>query len=288
MSSAKQARTRDGSGRGQRTPAGGQRAAGDAGEAAGGNGGVASKNGGATKKSGGGATKNAAAGKDGAASRGGPGRPARTGGAAARGPAAGPAQARTGRPAQGQTRPAQGQTRKARDRARARELAEQRASAAPAPIGPPLWLQLTTFALAIAGLGVSIYMTIEHFTGNTTLACSATGTFNCDAVTTSPESMVFGVFPVAVLGLAFYAFMVAATSPWAWRSSRREIALARLGSVIAGVGFIIYLIFVELFQVRFICLWCTGVHIITFLLFALVMFAAAVWGLVPRDARQPQ
>ena len=185
-------------------------------------------------------------------------------------------------------RSAQAQTRKARDRARTRELAEQRASAAPAAIGPPRWLQLTTFVLSIAGLGVSVYMTIEHFTGNTTLACSSNSVVNCGAVTTSPESMVFGVFPVAVLGLAFFVAMVALTSPWAWRSPRQEIALARLGSVIVGVGFILYLIYVELFQVGFICLECTSVHAITFLLFALIAMSAAVWGLVPRDVRQLQ
>ncbi len=176
------------------------------------------------------------------------------------------------------------QTRRARDRARARELAEQRAAAEPALAGPPRWLQLTSFVLAIGGLGVSVYLTIEHFTGNTSLACSANSTFNCEAVTSSPESMVFGVFPVAVLGLAFFVFMVAVTTPMAWRSARREIALARLGSVIVGVGFILYLIYVELLQVRLICLWCTSVHIITFLLFALIAFATAVWGLVPADS----
>jgi uncharacterized membrane protein len=254
MSSAKQARANDRSGGGQRGTAK------DAGAADG-------KNGGAT-------------GKNGAAGRDGSSRP-RTGGAGGRGTATTPAQARAGKPGQAQTR-------KARDRARARELAEQRANAAPARIGPPLWLQLATFGLAIAGLGVSIYMTIEHFTGNTTLACSSNGVVNCEAVTTSPESMVFGVIPVAVLGLAFYLFMVAATSPWAWRSPRREIALARLVSVIVGVGFILYLLYAELFQVGFICLWCTSVHVITFLLFALVAMAAAVWGLVPRDVGQPR
>jgi uncharacterized membrane protein len=129
-------------------------------------------------------------------------------------------------------------------------------------------------------------MTIEHFTGNATLACSTNSVVNCEAVTTSPESMVFGVLPVAVLGLAFYVFMVAATTPWAWRSERREIALARLGSVIVGVGFILYLMYVELFQVGFICLWCTSVHVITFLLFVVITLAAAVWGLVPRRAGQ--
>jgi uncharacterized membrane protein len=192
----------------------------------------------------------------------------------------------TPRPAQ---RPGQnkgGQTRRARDRAKARELAEARAAAEAAPPKAlvPLWLQLTSLTLALLGLGVSIYMTIEHFTGNTTLACNVNSVVNCEAVTTSPESMVFGVFPVAVLGLAFYAFMVPATTPWAWRWQRRELALLRLASVVVGVGFIIYLIYVELFQVNAICLWCTSVHVITFALFALVAVAAAIWGL-PRGSR---
>ena len=200
----------------------------------------------------------------------------------------GPAAVKNGGAKKNGARPTQAQTRKARDRARTRELAEQRASAAPAAIGPPRWLQLTTFVLSIAGLGVSVYMTIEHFTGNTTLACSSNSVINCGAVTTSPESMVFGVFPVAVLGLAFFVAMVALTSPWAWRSPRQEIALARLGSVIVGVGFILYLIYVELFQVGFICLECTSVHVITFLLFALIAMSAAVWGLVPRDVNVRQ
>jgi len=178
--------------------------------------------------------------------------------------------------------------RKARDRARARELAEQRAAAetAPAAGGPPLWLQLTTLALSILGLGVSVYMTIEHFTNNATLACSVNSVVNCGAVTTSPESMVFGVFPVAVLGLAFFVFMVPVTTPWAWRMKwhGREVALLRLASAIVGIGFVIYLLYVELFQVGFICLECTSVHVITFILFALVAVSAAVWGL-PQGAR---
>jgi uncharacterized membrane protein len=278
MSSAKQARTSNGSGRGQRAAAAGAGAA-------------AGKNG--TDAAAGGTGTSTAAGGNGTGSHGGSGRPARTGAAGPRGPAAKPGAAGTRAPAAktGQARPgkpAQSQTRKARDRARARELAEQRANAAPAAIGPPLWLQLTTFVLSIAGLGVSVYMTIEHFTGNATLACSTNSVVNCEAVTTSPESMVFGVFPVAVLGLAFFVVMVAITSPWAWRSARREIALVRLGSVIVGVGFIIYLIYVELFQVGFICLECTSVHVITFLLFALIALSAAVWGLIPRDVRQPR
>jgi uncharacterized membrane protein len=186
---------------------------------------------------------------------------------------------RTNGPRPNQNQRNQNQTRRARDRARAKELAEQQATAEPEETGPPAWVRYTSLVLAILGLGVSVYMTYEHFTNNSTLACKVNSVVNCGAVTTSPEAMVFGVFPVAVLGLAFYAFMVAATTPWAWRSQRREIGLLRLGSVIVGIGFVIYLLYVELFQVGFICLECTSVHIITFLLFVVVVMSAAVWGL---------
>ncbi len=259
MAAPKQARAGDRSGRGPRGTAKG------AGEAVSGSGGT---------------------------SRGGSGRAGGAGGAgrgAGGSPAAKTAPAKAVQTKAVQTKAAQtkaAQTRRARDRARARELAEQRATAEPVAAGPPRWLQYTSFALALGGLGISIYLTIEHFTGNTTLACSDKGVVNCGAVTTSSQAMVFGVLPVAVLGLAFYVFMVAATSPLAWRSRRREVSVARLASVVVGVGFILYLIYVELYQVGAICLWCTGVHVITFLLFGLIAVTAAVWGLGPADSRR--
>ena len=150
--------------------------------------------------------------------------------------------------------------------------------AVPADPGPgtaPGWLQLTTWALSLAGLGVSVYLTVAHYTSSSILACSDNGLVNCAAVTTSSESMVFGVFPVAVLGLAFYVFMAAVTSPWAWRATWPPLSWARFGSVIVGMLFVLYLIYTELFTLDAICLWCTSVHVITFLLFGLIVFSAA-------------
>jgi uncharacterized membrane protein len=153
-------------------------------------------------------------------------------------------------------------------------------SVSTAGAGPALWLQLTTFMLALAGLGVSIYLTIAHFTESTLLGCSETGLVNCTKVTTSAQSYVFGI-PVAVLGLAFFVFAVAIMSPWAWRASRREIHLLRIASLVAGIGFVLYLLYAELFIIGSICLYCTSVHVITFVLFVLTMAAVAAWGLKP-------
>jgi uncharacterized membrane protein len=135
----------------------------------------------------------------------------------------------------------------------------------------PLWLQLTTLALSLGGLGVSLYLTIAHYATAATLACPETGVINCEKVTTSPQSVVFGIFPVAVLGLAFYVFMTVVNSPWAWRADWPGLRWARLGSLVAGVTFVLYLIYTELFTLDAICLWCTSVHVITFLLFAIVV-----------------
>ncbi|MDQ2815933.1 MAG: vitamin K epoxide reductase family protein, partial [Actinomycetota bacterium] len=146
--------------------------------------------------------------------------------------------------------------------------------------GPALWLQLTTFVLALAGLGVSIYLTIAHFTESALAGCSESGLVNCTKVTTSAQSYVFGI-PVAVLGLAFYLFAVAIMSPWAWRAARREVHMVRIASLVVGIGFVLYLIYAELLIIGSICLYCTSVHAITFVLFVLTMGAVAVWGLKP-------
>jgi uncharacterized membrane protein len=169
----------------------------------------------------------------------------------------------------------------------ARGSAARRADAVPVAAvaaGPAVWLQITTFALALAGLGVSIYLTIAHFTESTLAGCSETkGLVNCTKVTTSAQSYVFGI-PVAVLGLAFYLFAVVIMSPWAWRAARREIHLLRIASLVAGIGFVLYLLYAELFLIGSICLYCTSVHVITFVLFVLTMLAVAGWGLRPGAA----
>jgi uncharacterized membrane protein len=153
---------------------------------------------------------------------------------------------------------------------------------APSTTTVPPWFQLVTWILSLAGLGVSIYLTIAHFTDKPLAGCSENGLVNCTKVTTSPQSYVFGI-PVAVLGLAFFVAAVALMSPWAWRWARREVALIRIASLVVAMGFVLYLLYAELFVIGSICLYCTSVHAITFLLFVLTAFAAAAWGLPKRQ-----
>jgi uncharacterized membrane protein len=175
---------------------------------------------------------------------------------------------------------------KNRDRNQARTVAAGRGPRTPVVEEDPglrgaaPWMQIATFVLALAGLGVSIYLTIAHFSDSALAGCSESGLINCTRVTTSQQSYVFGI-PVAVLGLAFYVFVVAIMSPWAWQARRREIHMLRIAAMVVGIGFVLYLIYAELIIIGSICLYCTSVHAITFVLFVLTAFAAAAWGIRP-------
>jgi uncharacterized membrane protein len=147
----------------------------------------------------------------------------------------------------------------------------------PRPSEQPLWLQVTSLVLAVIGLGISAYETYVHFNGNHLAGCSTNGAVNCTAVITSSQSMVFNVIPVAILGLAFYVVAVPLFSPWAWRAEWRLVHQLRLASMVVGIGFVMYLIYAEL-QIGSICEYCTGVHVVTFLLFCITVFSAAIWG----------
>jgi uncharacterized membrane protein len=136
------------------------------------------------------------------------------------------------------------------------------------------WQPIVTLVLSIYGLGASIYLTITHFQPKA-LACVSNATFNCEKVTQSPQSEIFGI-PVAMLGLVFFVPMLLLCLPAAWRSADRRIHLARLVLSVTGVGMILYLIIAELFLIKSICLWCSSVHVTTFLLFVVIVTASPV------------
>ncbi|MGC8480910.1 MAG: vitamin K epoxide reductase family protein [Acidimicrobiales bacterium] len=131
------------------------------------------------------------------------------------------------------------------------------------------WVRVANLVLAIAGLGVSTYLTIAHFNTKVTLACPATSIINCEKVTTSPESYFFHI-PVAVLGLGFYLVAVALALPWPWRDAKFD--LPRLAVASLGVLFVLYLIYTEIVTLGVICLWCTSVHIITLANFLVLIY----------------
>jgi uncharacterized membrane protein len=131
------------------------------------------------------------------------------------------------------------------------------------------------FVVCLGGLLASAYLTYEHLTASTTLACPETGTINCAKVTTSAYSVFLGM-PVSVLGLAYFVVMVLLCQPLMWRRSDRWLPTIRLLMSAGGVVFVLYLIWAELFRVNAICLWCTAVHVLTLALFGIVAVGQAL------------
>jgi uncharacterized membrane protein len=139
----------------------------------------------------------------------------------------------------------------------------------------PRWAAPIALVLTLFGLGVSIYLTIAHYDTHVSLVCSANGAINCEKVTSSAQSKVFDI-PVAVLGLAYFVAMVPLHLPAAWRSNDPRIRFGRVLYCVAGVGFICYLIYAEAVIIKAICLWCTSVHVITFVIFVVTALATAL------------
>jgi uncharacterized membrane protein len=123
-------------------------------------------------------------------------------------------------------------------------------------------------ALALAGLGVAGYLSYVE-TQMVSAVCGPVG--DCNAVQSSPYARLFGVIPVAIIGAAGYLAILAM---WWWekRGTGNAIpALATFGLALVGVGFSLYLTYLEPFVIQAVCAWClTSSVVITLILLASV------------------
>ena len=131
------------------------------------------------------------------------------------------------------------------------------------------WVVMTTWLLSLVGLGISIYLTLLHFNASLEF-CPNTGVVSCAIVTTGPYSSAFSI-PFAFLGLAYFVAMAVLCSPWVWGCPQLWVHQVRLAGSVTGVAMICYLIYIEAAIKHHLCLWCTGVHLVTFVLFAVLI-----------------
>jgi uncharacterized membrane protein len=131
------------------------------------------------------------------------------------------------------------------------------------------WRPIVTLLLCAIGVGLSSYTLWVHYHPKA-LVCVDAGPIDCQAVLTSAQSIILGI-PVPVFGLVFFIGLGALCLPIAWRTTAAWVHWLRLAGVVAGIGTVVYLITTELFTVKKICLWCTGVHLVTFALFVIVV-----------------
>ena len=120
-------------------------------------------------------------------------------------------------------------------------------------------------AAALLGLAIAAYLTYVHYAGIEPI-CAASG--GCERVQSSSYSKLVGV-PVALLGLIGYAgILVVALLP----GEAARLATAWLAAV--GLGFSLYLTYLELFEIEAICQWCVASALIMAVLAVLTMVRA--------------
>lgn len=107
--------------------------------------------------------------------------------------------------------------------------------------------RLALAGVAIAGIAVASYLTYVHFEPEA-LVCTGGG--GCERVQDSEYATTAGV-PVALLGLLFW---VAVAALLAWDRPAARTAAGAL--TLAGLGFAVYLVALQLFVIDAICAWC--------------------------------
>ena len=139
-------------------------------------------------------------------------------------------------------------------------------------------LGLSALALmAVVGLGISIYLTIVHYDSGVPLVCNTGGLVSCQSVTTSAYSVVPGTsIPITIPGMLWFLALgglAIAGLRWAARGEAEDARLrpATLLLTIAGLAFVIYLVFCEIVLVQRICEWCTVIHLITLAAFLIAL-----------------
>lgn len=135
---------------------------------------------------------------------------------------------------------------------------------------------LALVALALAGLGVSIYLTLVHY-AHTVLICSNSGAIDCAKVLSSIYSVIPGTqIPVTVPGIVFFLVCLGLAVAQLRRAESRQLRRLELIWGALGMLTVLYLVFCELFELRTICLWCSSVHLLT-----LATLLLAIWRLEP-------
>ena len=115
-------------------------------------------------------------------------------------------------------------------------------------------------ALALAGIFISIYLTLYKLGVIGELSCSVG---SCETVNTSRWSVFLGL-PVAAWGFLFYVdvFAVALLGTMPRWENEQVISIALVAQAAIGVLFSAWLTYLELAVIHAICIWCVASAVI--------------------------
>jgi len=127
--------------------------------------------------------------------------------------------------------------------------------------------------LSVAGIIVSSVSLHHHYGTSATSYCDFGASFNCDIVNRSTYSTVFGI-PDALIGIIGYTALLALAT---FYRANPQAPLFLFTASLAGLGFALYLTYIEKFVLATWCILClssfTLISLIT--LTSLALFIAS-------------
>lgn len=124
--------------------------------------------------------------------------------------------------------------------------------------------------LALAGALVSSVSLYHHYGTSATSYCDIGENFNCDVVNRSAYSTVAGI-PVALVGVAGYLAVLALAT--IFRNRDEALAILAIGSL-TGLGFALYLTYIEGFVLAAWCILCLSSLA---LIFCIAVLSSLLW-----------
>jgi len=125
--------------------------------------------------------------------------------------------------------------------------------------------------LAVAGIAVSSVSLYHHYGTSKTNYCDFGENFNCDIVNRSTYSTVAGI-PDALIGILGYTALLALATLY---RRKAETPVMLLIASVAGLGFALYLTYIEAFVLATWCILCLSSLTVIFLIAVLSTYLAA-------------
>lgn len=123
------------------------------------------------------------------------------------------------------------------------------------------------FIFSLLGFAVSAFLLYEYSLSGPMLCPTGAG---CDIVRNSPYSNFFGI-PIPILGIGFYLMMAALSVVHSHDLPTKLIKKLQFLLVLAGVGFGVYLTYLEAFVIGAFCFWCVVSFIISLVILLLIL-----------------
>jgi uncharacterized membrane protein len=132
--------------------------------------------------------------------------------------------------------------------------------------------------LDIIGLAIAAYLSVVELNGGVPVCGPIHG---CEEVARSEYSRIGGI-PVAVFGVGLSLVLLVLAIAW-WRTDLYALLLAHYGLSLAGVLFEVYFLYLQVFVIGAVCIWCTsyGVSLIARFVVALVVWLRGTQGSAP-------